>query len=62
VLATATPYERPDAGPYLGPDVQALPSKPYHMGLLVTGDTPEAVAGRLQELAERAQRELSIHI
>ncbi|MDB5098643.1 MAG: putative nikkomycin biosynthesis protein carboxylase [Cyanobacteria bacterium RYN_339] len=62
VLATAAPYETPDASPYLAADVQALPSKPYHMGLLVTADAPEKVSARLAELAERVQRELTIHI
>jgi biotin carboxylase len=62
VLASAAPYERPDASPYLGADVQALPAKPYHLGLLVTGASPEVVSQRLQGLAERVQRELTIHI
>ena len=62
VLASATARAKPDASPYLDADVQALPAKPYHLGLLVTGGSEAAVASKLAELAARVGREVMIQL
>ena len=59
VLASAIHHEHPDPRPYLSEGVRFLPSKPYHIGLLVEAESADAVAARLQELAQRVGRELS---
>ena len=61
VLASAVAREHPDPRPYLSEHVKALPAKPYHLGLLVTGDTEAAVKARLDELVGRIGRELMVH-
>jgi biotin carboxylase len=59
VLASAVHHQHPDPRPYLSEGVRFLPSKPYHIGLLVEAESADAVAARLQELAQRVGRELS---
>jgi biotin carboxylase len=59
VMASAVHHEHPDPRPYLSEGVRFVPSKPYHIGLVVEGPSPEAVSGKLAELAQRVGRELS---
>lgn len=62
VLASAVAVERPDVGFLLDEQVRALPAKPYHIGLLVTGQDEAAVRGKLEQLADRVGRELMVRI
>lgn len=62
VLASAVANPNPDPRPYLSEHVRALPAKPHHIGLLVTGDSEAAVRARLDELVGRVGRELMVHL
>ncbi|MEB3196661.1 MAG: ATP-grasp domain-containing protein [Candidatus Sericytochromatia bacterium] len=62
VLASATAAARPDVSAYLGSHVQELPAKPHHMGLLVTGSSEQELRERIQGLAERIEREMTVKI
>ncbi len=62
VLASAVAAAKPDVTALLDEQVQALPSKPHHLGLLITGPDEAAVRAKLEQLAERVGRELMVRL
>lgn len=62
VLASATAAEKPDVSALLDDQVRALPAKPHHLGLLVTGPDEASVKARLDQLADRVGRELMVRM
>lgn len=62
VMASAVLPQRPDATPFLDEHVRALPAKPHHLGLLVTGPDEAFVRAKLEALADRVGRELMVRL
>jgi carbamoylphosphate synthase large subunit len=61
VLASAAAVERPDARPFENEHVRAVPAKPYHLGLLVSDASADAVSQRLESLAAAVAQQVMVH-